>query len=192
MAYDTGDVIIYDGSPGHVAMIYEPAVGRTPAKVIHAQLKGNFHIEPMTSESGGTTHYMVDNNANVYTPPWAKCPNADLKKREIRRIADAIAQHAKYGVYRAIRLWAGSSIYGPKAHQRLQKYRDRANRNFQDEKGAAKFVTTVTCAEAVILCYQLTFADGTDPFFIRLDGAHAMPKTLGEWLTKNWGAPSRG
>jgi hypothetical protein len=192
MSYETGDVIVWDGSPGHVGMVLEPAAGRTPASIIHARLKTNFAIESQTKEDGNKTFYLIDNNANLFRPPWDRCGDTDGKKRELIRIARAMSRTAKYGVYRAIRLWAGSSIYGPKAHQRLQKYRDRAIRNFQDAHGNDKFVTTVTCAEAIILCYQLTFADGTEPFFIRLDGAHAMPKTLAEWLGTNWGRPSRG
>jgi hypothetical protein len=40
----------------------------------------------------------------------------------------------------------------------------------------------VTCSEAVIVSYQIAFDLHEKPFFIQLDGAHAMPKQLKEWL----------
>ena len=54
------------------------------------------------------------------------------------------------------------------------------------DDGTDPFVRTITCSEAVILCYQLTFAEGNSPFFILLDAAHTMPGTLKTWLEKHW------
>jgi hypothetical protein len=42
-------------------------------------------------------------------------------------------------------------------------------------------VTKITCSEAVILCYQLSFAESS-PYFIQKDAAHTLPRTLAEYL----------
>jgi len=186
MAYDTGDIIIWDSWPGHVAMAY------SPTEMIHANNARNFHKVPFSTQENGTLTYAVNSAAKVWTCPWSKCGDAAGKKLAMQTIADAMLAHAKYGKYRALRLFAGSSLYGGDAHLRFQKYRDRQLRGFQTAAGQPKFVSTITCAEAVILCLQLTFPEGDEPFFIRLDSAHTMPDTLATWLTKNWGASKAG
>jgi hypothetical protein len=55
-----------------------------------------------------------------------------------------------------------------------------------------KFVTKVSCAEAVILAYQIIFSEQDKPFFINKDAAHTMPGTLKDWLEANWETVSRG
>ena len=121
----------------------------------------------------------------IFRPPWDKLgAGADAKKAELRRIADLISATAEYGIYRAVRLFLGDSSFGPGAATRLQKYRDRL---LAVGHGGAPgpIIKTVTCSEAVIITYQLAFPLSEAPFFIRLDGAHAMPSTLAAWLRAN-------
>jgi hypothetical protein len=99
-------------------------------------------------------------------------------QNQLKTVADLIAARAKYGLYRAVRLAVGSSSYGDGAKKRLEKYRGRL------AAGADKLVTTLTCSEAVILCYQLTLT-ATDNHFISLDAAHTMPRTLAKYLRSN-------
>lgn len=182
MALETGDVIYMDGGPfGHIGMAYDANT------IIHAQMTGNFHKDPNQTMEGGRISYLVDGaNTRVFRPPWAKCANADARKRVLQQVADAIAAGAVYGAYRAVRLLLGSSDFGPDAYRRFMKYRDRYN---ADKGTPARFaeagrevIKTVTCSEAVIVTYQLSFPLGEKPFFIGLDGAHAMPRTLRTWL----------
>ena len=179
MALETGDIIYWSGSTfGHIGMAYDANT------VIHALMCWNFHKEPNQSltPDGGFAYKVDGAQCKTFRPPWAKLANADAKKTELKAIADRIALTATYGAYRAIRLFVGDSTFGPAAFARLQKYRDRWKGVDRNAKGAA-IVATVTCSEAVIICYQLAFPMEETPFFIRLDAAHAMPKTLGAWLT---------
>lgn len=179
MPLETGDIIYWSGSTfGHIGMAYDANT------VIHAQLTGNFHKEPnqQLSADGGYTYKVDGAQCKTFRPPWGKIADADAKKTELKAIADRISLTATYGKYRAIRLFAGDSTFGPGAFARLQKYRDRWKGVDKNAKGAA-IVATVTCSEAVILCYQLAFPLQEAPFFIRLDAAHAMPATLAAWLT---------
>jgi hypothetical protein len=177
MPREIGDIIVYRGRPGHVAMVYDANT------IIHAQMKGDFHKDPYMTEKSGTMSY-ADDGADVFSPPWpATGTFKAAHQAELQRVADQIAASATYGAYRAVRLWAGDSSFGPKAWTRLYKYKTRQKELLI---GGKKFVTTVTCSEAVILCYQLTFEDSEAPFFIKLDAAHAMPNTLRAWLKTNW------
>src|SRR6185436_16953089 len=96
-------------------------------------------------------------------------------KGRLKEVASAIQKSAKYGLYRAVRLFVGSSTFGDDAKKRLDKYRKRL------VKGGDKLVTTITCVEAVVLCFQLTF-DESSPYFIQKDAAHTMPRTLAQYL----------
>ena len=188
MDYEVGDILISPSGFGHVMMIYKAGntnPGARGAKVIHGQLSGNFHIEPVASVKGGHVIRIIGASTKIYRPPWENFKSEVIEtafKKKLVKIADAIARYATYGKYRAIRLYAGSSGFGSSAQKRLDKYKKRLVSGFS----GGKFVTTITCAEAVMLCYQLAFPVGRTPFFIRLDAAHTMPKTLGSWLSKNW------
>lgn len=182
---ETGDIIIFDGTPGHVGMIYAARdMTSRPfkaAQCIHAQKKGNFHIDPVVEEKSGGIYYLLE-NTTIYKPAWKSRADKADKQAQLRRVADGIKAHATYGVYRAVRLFIGDSTYGPKAKERRAKYLKRMNNGFRDPDGGdEKFVSTITCSESVILCFQLTF-DESDPLFIKLDAAHTMPKTLESWL----------
>jgi hypothetical protein len=187
MNYEIGDVIVWNRKwPGHVGMIYEPNANRYKIKVIHAQGQGkNFHIEANQQQRGNSFSFLLDNNILAFRPPWGKCQDRQGRQRVLQQVAEGIRDHAEYGYYRAIRLCVGSSKFSDGARGRLAKYRGRYQYGLL-EGGKGKFVSTVTCAEAVILCYQLAFGEADHPFFIRLDAAHTMPATLGEWLGKHW------
>lgn len=175
MPFETGDIVIFQGTPGHVGMVYDGgALGRTT--VIHAQRVGGFHIDPLAS--------LLAPADRVYRGPWQAYPhlNRAAKQAALRDVAQDIRIYAQYGVYRAIRLFFGSSAFGSDARARLAKYKARREGGFAQNK----FVTTVTCSEAVILCYQLSFAERDEPFFIKLDAAHTMPGTLRGWLSTRW------
>jgi hypothetical protein len=64
------------------------------------------------------------------------------------------------------------------AKQRLAKYSQRL------KDGGDKLVSTITCVEAVVLCYQLTL-DQNAPQFVKKDAAHTMPRTLAKYLTES-------
>jgi hypothetical protein len=185
MAFEIGDVIIFSGTPGHVGMIYSAGRGEA-AQIIHAQRRGGFHIDEnvTTNASGSSFSYLVNGRDWVFRPPWAAKPhiNKGVKQAALQAVAREIRDHAQYGVYRAVRLFLGSSSFGDGARARLAKYKQRR----QDGFPRNKFVTTVTCSEAVILCYQMTFDEDDDPFFIKLDAAHSMPSTLRQWLSTRW------
>ncbi len=185
MAFEVGDVIIFAGTPGHVGMIYSAGAG-DQAEIIHAQRKGGFHIDQNVTTNAAKTSfsYLIDAGDWVYRPPWAAHANFNkqTKQTELQAVARDIARFAQYGLYRAFRLLFGFRGFGPDARERLAKYKERRQGGFARNK----FVTTVTCSEAVILCYQLTFDEGDDPFFIKLDAAHSMPGTLRAWLATRW------
>jgi hypothetical protein len=194
MDLQTGDIAINAASwPGHVMMVYEG--GHTESantKIIHGQATGNFHIDNQVGQKGHIITHLVDAPTWVFRPPWDQLgANADTKRNELKSIAGAIAKSATYGIYRAVRLFVGSSEFGKDARARLQKYRDRRV-NFLAGH-ADKFVTTITCAEAVILSYQITFNETDNPFFILKDAAHTMPRTLRDWLRDhNWTVVQQG
>lgn len=185
MAIETGDIIYMDGGPfGHIGMAYDAKT------VIHAQFKGNFHKDPDEQMDGCRISYLSDGAATkVFRPPWDKCLDAAARKAELQRVADAIAVGATYGVYRAVRLLLGSSSFGPDAFARLTKYRERYNASkgtpARFAEAGREVIKTVTCSEAVIITYQLAFPLGEKPFFIGIDAAHTMPKTLRTWLGVN-------
>ncbi len=179
---ETGDILYFPDRPfHHIGMAYD---ART---VIHANHKKNFHKTSDQYETGSQSFYMSEGaGVEHFRPPWAKCSNADARKAELQRVADAIAAGAEYGKYRAVRLFAGDSAFGPEAFTRLMKYRERYEMGKATpdrfSKPGNEVIKTVTCSEAVIIAYQLTFPLGERPFFINLDGAHAMPNTLRTWL----------
>jgi hypothetical protein len=180
-AFDTGDIFYWSSTPGHIGMAYDDKT------IIHAQMKGNFHKDADQQDNNGQMSYLSEGaDLSIFRPPWEKLAagQADVKKAELRRVADLISQGAEYGAYRAVRLLIGDSSFGPGAATRLQKYRDRLLAvTFQGARGP--IIKTVTCSEAVIVTYQLSFPLSDAPFFIRLDAAHAMPKTLATWLRAN-------
>jgi hypothetical protein len=183
--FQIGDIGINTSGVGHVMMIYEGGDDST-AKIIHANRRRNFHIESNRQESDNGAHisYLADGYDKLYRPPWAGGEKA-AKQRFLQQVAAVIARRATYGIGRAIRLWMGSSTFGDGARDRLAKYKERLL-DLNNLIGDGKVVSTVTCSEAVILCYQLTFDVG-EPQFIELDAAHTMPNTLATWLGRNWG-----
>jgi hypothetical protein len=181
-AIDTGDIFHWTSGAGHIGMAYD---GKN---VIHAQMKGNFHIDPDQQNKQGQMSYLSDSTGlQIFRPPWDRLgAGAAAKKAELQRVAGLISQQAEYGAYRAIRLFVGDSSFGPGAAGRLQKYRDRLL------AGTQPIIKTLTCSEAVIVTYQLAFPLSETPFFIRLDGAHAMPGTLATWLRASGWAVIKG
>jgi hypothetical protein len=192
----TGDIAINAGSwPGHVMMVYEGGgLESAKTKIIHGQNSGNFHIDDQLGQKGHIVTHLVDTGTWVFRPPWDKLGgNAETRRDELKKVAGGIAKSAKYGLYRAVRLFLGSSEFGADARTRLQKYRERRT-NFM-LGSAPKFVSTITCAEAVILAYQITFKDDEAPFFIKKDAAHTMPRTLRDYLAdpaSGWTVVSKG
>ena len=187
MAYEIGDIIIFKGTPTHVGMV---AASDPDGDVwyIHATFKGDFHFtqnQTTTKDPTGKekTDWKIGYHDSVFRPPWETHPQFDKKTKqsELNRVARDISNYASYGGCRAIRLYLGSSTFGEDARARLTKYKDRRLEGFL----LNKFVSNITCAEAVILCYQMTFDEGAYPFFINLDAAHAMPKTLMAWLANS-------
>ena len=178
---EAGDIIIFSSGFGHVAMAYDDK------QVIHGNATRDFHMVPAVQQKGGNFSYF-EQGGKVFRPPWDKIgENVRVNyQAKLQENALAISGSAKYGLYRAVRLLIGDSSYGPGAAARLQKYRERMR------AGGTKNVSKITCAEAVILAYQLTFLEHGGPGFIKLDAAHAMPGTLGKWLKANWGDPISG
>lgn len=176
MPAETGDIVFFPGKVGHIGMFYDSK------RIIHATNSQNFHLSDNVTMDGGKISYMT---TKAFRPPWAKLAagQEEIRKTELRRVADKMSSIATYGLYRAFRLWAGNSSFGPKAEARLAKYRARLNGTATDADN--KFITHITCSEAVILTYQLSFPNREAPFFILLDAAHSMPNTLSDWLGKN-------
>jgi hypothetical protein len=167
--YNTGDIIVNNaGAFGHVAMCFdeEDADGVGAVTFIHGTNKGNFSIDEKVK--------VIDEVKSNFWHFKPKNFTAD-NKAKIKEVAGAIQRSAKYGLYRAVRLFVGSSAFGKDARKRLDKYKERL------AQGGKKLVTTITCVEAVVLCYQLTF-DESSAYFIQKDAAHTMPRTLAEYL----------
>jgi hypothetical protein len=159
------------GSVGHTAMCFdeEDANGVGDVTFIHGTNAGNFSI-------GQKVDVINELKANFwhFKPIGLTAAN----KQSLRDVATAMQRTAKYGFYRAIRVFVGSSTFGEDALMKLIKYRTRL------ANGADKFVSTMTCAEAVILCYQLSFDPGS-PYFIQRDAAHVMPRDLAHLLKES-------
>src|SRR5436190_21344339 len=136
---------------------------------IHGTNKGNFHFSQYKTTEDGQTSYTIGAGDYVYRAPWAAHPhfNKATKQAELQKVARDISNYAQYGSYRAARLFMGSSTFGDGARARLEKYKQRR----QDSFPRNKFVKTITCSEAVILCYQMAFDEGDHPFFVGLDAA---------------------
>lgn len=170
--FNTGDIIVNNaGVWGHVAMCFdeENADGVGAVTFIHGTNKGNFSIDDKVK--------VVDEVKMNYWHFKPKNFTVDNKAR-IKEVAGAIQRSAKYGLYRAVRVLLGSGTFGKDAKKRLEKYKKRL------AAGGDKLVTTITCAEAVILCYQITFEESS-PYFIQRDAAHTLPRTLAEYLKKS-------
>jgi hypothetical protein len=193
MSLETGDIAINTKWPGHVMLVLEGHANGDKVQIVHGTNSGNFKITSNMALDGGMVSYLVRNETWVFRPPWELYGvHAEYKKRELQQIAKAMARSAKYGKYRAVRLFLGDSNFGPDARARLVKYHQRKQAFIAG--GSDKFVSTITCAESVILCYQLTFYETQKaPFFILKDAAHTMPVTLKEWLEGNgWTTVQRG
>ena len=171
--FKTGDIIVNDVGPfAHVLMCMGETDDDDVGEVtfIHGTNKGNFSIGPRN---------LIDEQKGNYWHFTAKSPNP-AHKEQLKETAVAISKHAKYGMCRAIRLFAGNSDFGDGAKQRLAKYAQRL------KDGGNKLVTTITCVEAVVLCYQLTL-DVSAAQFIKKDAAHTMPRTLAKYLQESPG-----
>jgi len=182
MPAQTGDIVFFPGKAGHIGMFYDKD------RIIHATNSQNFHLVDNMTSDGGNMSYMA---STAYRPPWSTLPAGQeaIRKAELQRVATKMKDISTYGLYRAFRLFAGNSTFGPDAEKRLAKYRARLNGTATDAD--RKFITHITCSEAVMLTYQLAFPDREAPFFILLDAAHTMPSTLVKWLQKNgWEAVS--
>ena len=187
-AIETGDLIFMDNMLfGHFGM----AVSTT--HIIHATNKGNFHVSSNDSYDPKLKvqkpAISMDSQNRVFRPPWATCVDAPARKLELVRVAEALARGAEYGNYRAIRVFMGGGGFGPDAYQRFMKYRQRYEANKGTPANFAlpgnEVIKTLTCTEAVIVTYQLTFPMGERPFFINLDAAHTMPRDFRDWLRPN-------
>lgn len=187
-AIETGDLIFMDNMLfGHFGM----AISTT--HFVHANDKRNLHISSNDSYDAALSvqkpSVSMDPRNRIFRPPWAKCVDAPARKEELVRVAQAMIPGAKYGAYRAVRVFLGAGGFGPDAYKRFMKYRER----YQANKGTpANFaipgnevVKTVTCTEAVMIMYQLTFPLQERPFFMNLDAAHTMPRDLRDWMRPN-------
>jgi hypothetical protein len=169
--FKTGDIIVNNtGAFGHVLMCMgeEDDQGIGEVTFIHGTYSGNFSMGERT---------LVEEHNTNYWHFTAKTPDAAHKAR-LKEVALAISRSAKYGSYRALRLAIGSSEFGDGARTRLEKYKRRLR------EGGDKLVTTITCVEAVVLCYQLTL-EATAAQFIQKDAAHTLPRTLARYLAES-------
>lgn len=187
-AIDTGDILYMESfGTGHMGMALDAG------NIIHAQNKGNFHRD-MNDRYDAKKQKPLPSLSNmpgtrVFRAPWDRCVDAPARKAELLRVSDAISRGAEYGKYRAVRVLLGAGGFGPDAYKRFMKYRQRyeANKGTPDNFALPdqEVVKTVTCAEAVMITYQLTFPMGERPFFINLDAAHTMPRDLRDWFRPN-------
>lgn len=171
--FKTGDIIIKnDGAFGHVLMCFveEDDSGVGDVSFIHGTNQGNFDFcnkLAIEEEKGNYWHFKPNNIS-------------EADKVKIMATAEKIKTSAKYGVYRAVRLFLGNSDFGKSAKDRLNKYKKR------EAEKSDKFITTITCVEAVVICYQVVFSESS-PHFIKKDAAHTMPRTLAKYLRETPG-----
>lgn len=104
--------------------------------------------------------------------------------REAARLAILMTSGNKttedFGKYSRKRLWGGMLFghkFGTGARARLEKYADDDHRRFGPKN--------VTCAEFVVLCYQMASDNNQQASFIQLDAKHTMPWSLEEYLLQN-------
>src|SRR5258708_6142112 len=117
--YNTGDIIVNNaGAFGHVAMCYdeEDADGVGAVTFIHGTNKGNFSIDEKVK--------VIDEVALNFWHFKPKNFSAENKVK-LKEVASAIQKSAKYGLYRAVRLFVGSSTFGKDAKKRLEKNKKR-------------------------------------------------------------------
>lgn len=171
--YKTGDIIVKNaGVFGHVLMCYveEDDNGIGNVDFIHGTNSGNFDYCSKLAIEEEKENFWHFRPIDI----------SDTDKTNIKTIADKIKRSSKYGCYRAFRLGFGDSEFGKGAKARLAKYKER------NSSDGDKFVSTITCVEAVVLCYQLAFQENAKQF-IQKDAAHTMPRTLASYLK---GTPS--
>lgn len=188
-AMETGDLIFMDNMLfGHFGM----AISTT--HFVHANDRFNLHISSNDSYDPKLTvqkpAVSMDPRNRIFRPPWGNLSlQAEARKAELVRVAQAMIPGAKYGAYRAVRVFLGAGGFGPDAYTRFMKYRQRYEANKGSPANFAiagnEVVKTVTCTEAVMIMYQLTFPLQERPFFMNLDAAHTMPRDLRDWFRPN-------
>src|SRR5262245_3288715 len=110
MALEIGDIIVWASDwPGHVGMVYSPGTSWANAQIIHAQGSGkNFHVDSNQQEKDNSFSYLLE-HAEMFRAPWGSDASAKQAKQvELICYAEGIRQHATYGRWRAVRLFAGS------------------------------------------------------------------------------------
>lgn len=178
--FETGDIVIFNNTHfGHVAMCFDPGGDSALTTFIHGTNSGNFKIDRQQQDNEGTITYMVSKNYWHFRPTNI----TPAEKIQIRKVASIIQQTAKYGIYRAIGLAFGNSSFGKGARKRLDKYKGRLPSHSIEINKGEKLISTITCSEAILVCYQLTF-DEASPYFIKKDAAYTLPKTLAAYLEK--------
>jgi hypothetical protein len=162
MTLETGDIFFNSGLIGHAAIVYDSN------EYYHANSAKGFHSD------------MDPNSAKkdkILRPPGLGASQKEKLQNTITAISTAGYRKNMFNAA------FGSKQFGPSAKKRLDKYQERL---LKDENP----VIAVTCAEACILCYQLTFYDEPNsPFFIDLDGKHSMPANLAKWLSDHRWTP---
>lgn len=170
MAYKLGDIIFFDTSPnpiGHVGIMIDGTW------YYHAN-KNGFEKSALDKQTIKA----------VFRAPEGTLTQE--RASQLSEVMDAISG-AGYRKNFANAL-IGSSKPGPAMWERIGKYWEKL------QKKESPVVNAVTCAEAAILCYQLTFfCYAPTPLVIDLDAKHSMPGTLEKWLAANsWVAVGAG
>ena len=162
----------------------------SPKEIVsHCGIVGGTYKTAAGNERVGMIYHATGGGMKAFTPPeWTSKykesgvfrltnPPAD-GLQAVGAAAIKLKSRCTYGVGRAFfESWTGTSTFGPSAKGRLLDAQARLG------FGEGKFLIEVFCSEFVILAYQIgAKGDENSPLFINLDGKHALPKDLRNWI----------
>jgi len=196
MALETGDIIIFPYktffNPGHAAMCFDVKGEKAFIHGKNSPGYGGFFYADDSETFGAHDSFLPLYNDEYWhfrrKPP---ADNPGLLKKEIsnndmqtklKEVASRINKEAIYGVYRACRIYVGEEEFGLKARSKLRIYRNRYEENENKDKNY--IIKKITCVQAVVLCYQLIFPEGSR-HFINKDSAHLMPEDFAYYLSQD-------
>lgn len=172
-----GHILCTDGVPGHSGVALRGLGGHTGDAGFISHAMGGYDHGILKSPNWPFV-------GRVYRPTQITAERLG----ELFRCSEILRESTRYGIARAIfKSIFGTSAFTGSASARLQKYRTRlANfTSIAEDQGRPFIVKNVICSEYVILLFQLSAPDETDPYFINLNAKHTLPMGLERWLRQH-------
>jgi len=190
MVLETGDIIIslnldsWYGplDPGHALMCYSGGdEGDKKTMLVHGNGVNNFHIIPQLHEKNGMYSYTYASSQHwLFRPPWHLVPGhlLDTERQRFKKIIDEMIRGTEWTKQRAFSSIWGTTTFDTAAREKLKKYKRRSQTVFNNATPPDGYIVKqITCAEAVILTYQITFEEDS-PLFIKICAHHTWPRNL--------------